>query len=105
MDTASDALVVGLLHTLVAEAERREGYDREVFRHWVDADGGGCDTRQEVLIRDAQSAPQMDPDRRCKVVGGVWVSLYDGRRVEQPSQLDIDHVVPLAEAWESGAWS
>ena len=44
------------------------------------------------------------PTVACRVTSGVWVSRYDGARIEQPSDLDIDHVVPLAEAWDSGAW-
>jgi hypothetical protein len=39
----------------------------------------------------------------CDVVAGRWTSVYDGVVVTDPSQLDVDHMVPLAEAWRSGA--
>ena len=88
---------------VIAEEHSREGYDRRLFRHWIDADGDGCDTRREVLIRDAVEAPVVDAG--CNLSGGRWVSLYDGRAFTDPAGLDIDHMVPLAEAWESGAWA
>lgn len=92
-----------VLAQLLVAREVGDGYDRELFRHWVDNDGDGCDTRQEVLIRDSRSAPQIDP-YRCKVIAGTWYSSYDGAVWEDPSDVDIDHVVALKEAWDSGAW-
>lgn len=89
---------------VIAPEHSREGYDRRLFRHWIDADGDGCDTRREVLIRDAVEAPAVDAD--CNLSGGRWVSLYDGQVLTGGGRgLDIDHMVPLAEAWESGAWA
>lgn len=41
----------------------------------------------------------------CKVVSGEWYSYYDGITHTAPGGLDIDHMVPLAEAWDSGAHS
>ncbi|MFE5591186.1 HNH endonuclease family protein [Streptomyces sp. NPDC056549] len=86
-------------------AEAREGYKRGAFKHWVDADKDGCDTREEVLLAEAVKAPEQGAG--CKISGGSWKSLYDGAVVNDPKGLDIDHVVPLAEAWDSGAdaWS
>lgn len=86
---------------LKVAVESRDGYDRDKFKHWVDADGDGCDTRDEVLIAEAVEAPDQGDD--CKLSGGRWESLYDGETVKDSSDLDIDHVVPLAEAWDSGA--
>ncbi len=89
---------------VIAAEHGREGYDRGLFRHWIDADGDGCDTRREVLIRDAVEAPVVGAG--CRLSGGRWVSLYDGREFTGDGRgLDIDHMVPLAEAWESGAWA
>lgn len=93
-----------VLAQLEVKREVGDGYDRDVFRHWIDDDGDGCDARQEVLIRDSRSAPQIDP-YRCKVVAGTWYSPYDGATWEDPSDVDIDHVVALKEAWDSGAWA
>ncbi|MDE0171393.1 MAG: HNH endonuclease family protein [bacterium] len=83
------------------------GYDRDLFPHWSDLDGDGCDTRQEVLIRDSAIEPVMHPERICRVVDGRWWSSYDDTWTSNPASLHIDHLVPLAEAWESGArlWS
>ena len=90
----------------VAPEGNRTGYSRELFPHWVDADHNGCDTREEVLIAESRSKAQVDR-YGCKVVAGDWYSLYDGLAFADPAELDIDHMVPLAEAWDSGAsgWS
>ncbi len=88
---------------VIAEEHSREGYERVLFRHWIDADGDGCDTRKEVLIRDAVEPPEVG--ERCNLSGGRWLSLYDGRAFTDAGGLDIDHMVPLAEAWDSGAWA
>ncbi len=82
----------------------RTGYKRELFPLWIDADHDGCNTREEVLIAESRSRAQVDP-YGCKVVAGDWYSLYDGLTFTDPAELDIDHMVPLAEAWDSGASS
>lgn len=87
----------------IAPEPTRTGYDRDLFKHWSDLDGDGCDTRQEVLI--TESLTDGSVDSRCNIVdGGTWTSLYDNETgITDPSSLDIDHMVPLAEAWDSGA--
>ncbi|MFF3843408.1 HNH endonuclease family protein [Streptomyces sp. NPDC001930] len=85
--------------------ESRTGYERTKFRHWntgLDA-GDGCNTRNEVLLAEATEAPNVAAG--CKLSGGEWLSYYDGQEVNDPAKLDIDHMVPLAEAWDSGASS
>ncbi|WP_340536764.1 HNH endonuclease family protein [Nocardioides sp. GXZ039] len=84
-------------------AERRTGYDRDLFRHWIDADGDGCDTRDEVLISEADDPVRVGSG--CSLSGGRWYSYYEGGSQTSSSALDIDHMVPLAEAWDSGARS
>ncbi|WP_373675984.1 HNH endonuclease family protein [Streptomyces sp. st115] len=84
----------------VAE-EKRTGYERDSFKHWVDEDGDGCPTRQEVLLAEAVTAPAQGD--RCTLSGGSWTSYYDEAEVNDAKKLDIDHMVPLAEAWDSGA--
>lgn len=93
-----------LTHIAVAD-EDRTGYQRSAFKHWVDADRDGCSTRAEVLKSEAVTAPEQGP--RCALSGGQWYSPYDDRYIQGPTGLDIDHLVPLAEAWDSGAstWS
>ena len=95
----SDTL--GLLASLTVEPEHPDGYERDLFRHWIDADRDGCDTRREVLI-DESLTPVRVRDG-CTLRRGSWVSAFDGLRTTDMSVLDIDHVVPLAEAWRSGA--
>ena len=94
-----------MLARLRTAPEQRTGYDRSLFTLWIDADGDGCDTRREVLI--SESLTPVTIGTGCFLTGGSWLSLYDGQRFTDPSGLDIDHVVPLAEAWDSGAfgWS
>ena len=96
--------LVALLDRLPVEVEQSDGYDRDLFRHWIDADGDGCDTRREVLIAEAVTAPTVGGD--CALSGGVWVSRYDALTETGSGRgFDIDHLVPLKEAWESGAHS
>ena len=99
---ANDAKSV--LASIKVENEYKSGYRRSLFVHWSDLDGNGCDTREEVLKRDSISKPQVDP-YRCYVVAGDWYSKYDGKTLSDRSDVDIDHVVALKEAWDSGAWA
>lgn len=81
----------------------RLGYDRRAFPHWnkgVNA-GDGCDTRKEVILSEAKEAPEIGP--KCALTGGRWWSEYDQVWITSASSLDVDHMVPLAEAWDSGA--
>jgi hypothetical protein len=79
------------------------GYDRKLFKHWVDADKNGCDTRKEVLIAEAIIKPKIGA--KCVLSGGTWISAYDNKTFKGTgSGLDVDHMVPLSEAWRSGAW-
>lgn len=91
-----------LLAALETAAERPAGYKRTLFRLWTDADADGCSTRAEVLIGEALGTPQVGDD--CAVIGS-WRSAYDGIVTTVPGTFDIDHVVPLKEAWDSGAWA
>ncbi|MBT1186627.1 HNH endonuclease, partial [Streptomyces sp. CJ_13] len=92
---------------LPVATEDRTGYQRTAFKHWNAGDlpADGCNTRQEVLLAEAVVYPEIGPG--CTLTGGVWWSYYDEREVTPAGALDIDHMVPLAEAWDSGAsaWS
>ena len=74
---------------------------RDKFHLWIDADGDGCNTRNEVLIAEATTKPTIGAS--CTLTGGRWHSYYDNADWTLASDLDIDHLVPLAEAWDSGA--
>jgi len=86
-------------------AEANSGYDRTLFRHWVDANGDCQDARAEVLISEAESDTPLTytTSSRCTVSTGRWFSYYDRVSWTLSSDVDIDHMVPLAEAWGSGA--
>jgi hypothetical protein len=89
--------------SLVVATEVRTGYNRDLFPHWIDVDGDGCNTRYEVLIAEATTTPSVGSS--CSLSGGRWYSYYNNTSYTLPSDLDIDHMVALAEAWDSGARS
>ena len=91
----------------VAPPGSMAGYSREKFPHWSDAQEFGwdvsdtsCDARDAALIRDGKNVRVGDG---CDVTSGEWRDPYTGRTYTDPADIDIDHVVPLANAWRSGA--
>ena len=85
------------------EPEHVGGYNRDLFADWYDADRNGCNTRKEVLI--AESLDPVQIGSSCSITGGRWFSIYDNVETTDSSSFDIDHMVPLSEAWDSGAWN
>ncbi|MFD5085956.1 HNH endonuclease family protein [Kitasatospora sp. NPDC058406] len=85
--------------------EQREGYKRELYKHWNKGlnPTDGCNTRAEVILSEAVVAPTVEPG--CKLTGGEWYSYYDGVVVASASGLDVDHIVPLAEVHDSGGYA
>ncbi|WP_321170767.1 hypothetical protein [Embleya scabrispora] len=81
----------------------RDGYGREQFKHWVDADRNGCSTRNEVLLAEAVVRPEVTG--RCTITAGTgqWWSWYDETTQGDQFDVDIDHMVPLGEAWDSSS--
>lgn len=77
-------------------------YDPSLFGGWVDTDRDCQDTRQEVLIEESLEPVKLDKSG-CKVLSGLWYCPYTNQYFTDPSLLDIDHLVPLAEAYRSGA--
>ena len=92
-----------LAELIVAAPHSMDGYSRDAFDIW--SQSGGCTTRQKVLNRDGKHVVDQDGD--CQPESGSWYSVYDDTTVTVVAQATIDHVVPLAEAWRSGAdrWS
>lgn len=86
---------------MVAGQQAMTGYSRAKFTHWT-GQGDARDTRVVVLERAGKDVKR---DSECKAVSGPWVSAYDGITVTDAGKLDIDHMVPLANAWRSGAGS
>ena len=79
-------------------------YNREDWGNWIDEDGDGLNTRHEVLAEESLIKPVISNN---KVVSGKWFDKYTGKYFTNPSDLDIDHLVPLKNAYISGAsnWS
>jgi hypothetical protein len=95
---------------------RQESYERDAFGDsWSDAakgvefGGNGCDTRNDILRRDAKpgTVRTKTGTTGCKVIAGTWVSPYTGATFTSTRKIQIDHIVPLSRAWASGAsrWS
>lgn len=83
----------------VGEWASMRGYSRDRFSHWLTVDG--CDVRQTVLARDGEDVETEGDD--CRVTAGTWHSAFDGATLTDPADLDIDHMVPLANSWRTGA--
>jgi hypothetical protein len=84
----------------------KTGYDRGRFGSaWADTDSNGCDTRDDILKRDLTGVKFRDG--RCTVVSGTLASdPYTGKEIafaRGRSQVDIDHLVALSDAWQKGA--
>ena len=95
---------LSVLASIAQAKEQQSGYKRTLFKHWSDLDGDGCSTREEVLIAESLTNAQVDA-YGCKVIAGDWYSPYNNQKYSYPADVDIDHVVALKEAWDSGAHS
>ena len=84
--------------------DKKKGYERSAFGHgWNDADGDCQDSRAEALIAQSTTKVRFAGESRCRVVTGRWISPFTGKVIQNSSEIDIDHLVPLAWAWERGA--
>ncbi|KAI1541059.1 DUF1524 multi-domain protein [Pyrenophora tritici-repentis] len=83
----------------VAAQGPQDGYSRDLFPHWI-TQSGTCNTRETVLKRDGTNVVTNDA---CASTSGNWLSPYDGGSWTAASDVDIDHMVPLSNAWKSGA--
>jgi len=89
---------------LMVFAEQCPKYNRSEFGGWIDADRDCQRTRSEVLIEESMTSVTFKSRRNCEVASGRWDDPFSGRSFTNPKMLDIDHVVPLREAHQSGAW-
>ena len=92
------------LSQTIAE-ESQSTYSRSYFGNWADIDQDCQNTRHEVLLRDART--YVLSENGCRIVRGLWIDFYTGEWLTSPEEIDIDHLVPLKEIWDSGAdiWS
>jgi hypothetical protein len=101
---------LALLETLEVKDKGAAGdYQRSAFGEaWLDADANGCDTRNDVLRRDLQEVTLVQ-DSLCVVASGTFTEPYTGQETtfqrgkDSSGAVQIDHVVALGNAWETGA--
>ena len=87
----------------------KTGYSREQFPHWKDPDKNGCDTRNDILKRDLTKVVFKADTNNCKVISGSLLDPYSNKLIsfdlsKSASTIDIDHVVALSNAWQTGAF-
>ncbi len=100
-----DALMV--LNSLEVKGRAaKTGYARSQFPHWSDPDRNGCDARNDTLKRDLTQISFKSGTRDCKVLTGQLLDPFSGKVItfsSTKSNIDIDHVVALSNAWQTGA--
>lgn len=104
----ADALsAISVLNKLEVKGRAaKTGYSRAAFSHWSDLDRNGCDSRNEILKRDLTAIIYKEGTRECKVLAGQLLDSFSGKVLEfssTKSTVDIDHIVALSNAWQTGA--
>ena len=102
---ANDALTA-LNQLEVKGRAAKTGYTRAQFPHWSDPDRNGCDARNDTLKRDLTDITYKEGTRDCKVIAGQLLDPFSGKVIIfSPTKvvIDIDHVVALSNAWQTGA--
>ncbi|MER0172047.1 MAG: HNH endonuclease [Nitrosomonas sp.] len=88
---------------LIAAPAPVSPYNRKDWPHWIDADRDCQNTRQEMLIASSWVPVKFKDSRHCTVVSGEWFGVYTGKTFTKASDVDVDHIVPLAHAHRHGA--
>ena len=106
--TVKKERATAIIETLAVKGRAaKTGYDRSSFSHWRDPDRNGCDARNDILRRDLTNLVVKTDSNGCKVLGGVLADPYSGKNIDfvfGASLIDIDHVVALSNAWQTGAF-
>ena len=105
-------LATAVLETLAVKGRAaKTGYTRAQFgQAWADVDRNGCDTRNDMLKRDLTAITYKAGTRNCVVASGVLVDRYSGETINflrgnvTSMEVQIDHVVALSNAWQTGAF-
>ena len=108
---AADQKASAVLETLAVKGRApKTGYTRAQFGPtWDDVDGNGCDTRNDILARDLSNKVFDTGADACHVLTGILIDPYSGERINflrgvgTSSEVQIDHVVALSDAWQKGA--
>ena len=97
------SVLISFIYTDAASAMPK--YDRHDWPHWKDKDSDCRNSRNETLIRDSKQPVHFKDQRReCKVRSGLWVDPYSKKVIRDSKKIDIDHIIPLKHAHESGAF-
>ncbi len=105
-------LATAVLETLAVKGRApKTGYTRAQFgQAWADVDRNGCDTRNDILKRDLTGIIYKSGTRNCVVASGTLVDRYSGETINfirgdvSSMEVQIDHVVALSNAWQTGAF-
>ena len=94
-----------LVISISAASPNIPGYNPVVWKHWTDSDGDCRNTRQRVLVHESVTPVTFETDRKCRIETGCWYGAFTGNYEEVPKIVDIDHLVLLKNAHNSGGWA
>ena len=101
--TILTSIIILTIFISAAAAAAAQQYKRSNWPHWKDLDGDCQSTRMETLIRDSVTPVAFKTRKKCRVAAGQWLCPYTGKTYYKASDIDIDHMVPLKNAYLSGA--
>ena len=109
---ASEVSATSVLESLAVKGRApKTGYSREQFgQAWADVDRNGCDTRNDMLKRDLKEIVYKVKTHNCVVLSGILLDRYSGETINflrgnvTSMEVQIDHVVALSNAWQTGAF-
>jgi len=103
---ADSSVLISIEKLSVKGRAAKTGYSKKQFPHWADPDRNGCDARNDILKRDLTDLVFKLGTRDCKVISGTLIDPYSGKELTflyGASTIDIDHVVAMSNAWQTGA--